>query len=544
MALARAASIICAQSFDWLNNDQGDNPCTVASSILKQCDPNQTFTLSPIKSGQTYLSPSAQQADTYLCNTVIYSLVSACATCQDGTFQTYPQWSSNCPADKIQQSGRFPNQTVLLTPLPSYASFPLTLNGSWDRMSASGISSLLSMSQTEPMQPNSRPWNIVITVVVVTILVICITTLGGTYFYCQRHRSTLPVYHPIGSHRPLSNADGSDESHTAVEESIHLAGPPSRWIPLNITIPLFRYLRPSSVGRVSPYNRGPRQTTSPEDTPPRKPPPQLNSHAHPAAPPSSPPSAYLRPANSSMSQLSATGRGPQSQSPHSTAVRGPRPKPPQRINTFPQPIDTFPLIQSITRVRANSTPNVGRVVSTEVTSRPVDPVVNVARPQNFRIEDTPTTTDGFPGLHKRPGPPSKRDQLVDPIIGASVASLASSTLSRYERQCSTDESDSLLPPPRFQSRPARSAPSLRAPSTRGSVSDASAVSFNDDFLSSESMAGSSIAPRSPWSPAVPSSKGQGLDDVFGYEDNQSRTRLFPAAVRAAGYIGVPHKTER
>lgn len=88
-------------------------------------------------------------------NTVTYSLISACATCQGGYFQSFAIWTENCPSDLIIRQRfavtlenthlltlkmfwfSFPNRTKLSIDIPAYACLPLTPDGLFDIKAAS-----------------------------------------------------------------------------------------------------------------------------------------------------------------------------------------------------------------------------------------------------------------------------------------------------------------------------------------------------------------------------------------------------------------------
>ena len=49
-----------------------------------------------VPAGNHYLGPNASDADPCRCSSVTYSMISACAGCQDRTYIDWITWSQNC----------------------------------------------------------------------------------------------------------------------------------------------------------------------------------------------------------------------------------------------------------------------------------------------------------------------------------------------------------------------------------------------------------------------------------------------------------------
>ncbi|KAG7092708.1 hypothetical protein E1B28_009038 [Marasmius oreades] len=82
-------------SLQWAQNSAKQSPCAVASSLRGVCT-GGSYTVQSLPPGSVYLGPSIDTANGCECSTVTYSLMSACALCQNGTVATWKEWSANC----------------------------------------------------------------------------------------------------------------------------------------------------------------------------------------------------------------------------------------------------------------------------------------------------------------------------------------------------------------------------------------------------------------------------------------------------------------
>ncbi|KAJ3991779.1 hypothetical protein F5050DRAFT_1812145 [Lentinula boryana] len=81
-------------SLQWSLNSQKQSPCAVASSLIGRIADYKVVALPNTDSD--YLGPSIDAANPCQCNTVVYSLMSACSLCQNGTIITWSEWITNC----------------------------------------------------------------------------------------------------------------------------------------------------------------------------------------------------------------------------------------------------------------------------------------------------------------------------------------------------------------------------------------------------------------------------------------------------------------
>ncbi|KAH9047160.1 hypothetical protein EDB84DRAFT_1463058 [Lactarius hengduanensis] len=71
----------CTAGWEWSSNSLGQNPCNVAAYLEATCGTG-LFKIDPLPQGSLYRGPDVSQSNLCECNTVVYSLVSACGACQ------------------------------------------------------------------------------------------------------------------------------------------------------------------------------------------------------------------------------------------------------------------------------------------------------------------------------------------------------------------------------------------------------------------------------------------------------------------------------
>ncbi|KAI0247545.1 hypothetical protein BJV78DRAFT_909637 [Lactifluus subvellereus] len=89
----------CLSSWSWSFNSLGQNPCAVAAYLQAVCN-DGVFTIPPLPPGDSYTGPTGpgDAADLCKCNTVVYSLMSACDACQGAMWLPWETWTRNCTA--------------------------------------------------------------------------------------------------------------------------------------------------------------------------------------------------------------------------------------------------------------------------------------------------------------------------------------------------------------------------------------------------------------------------------------------------------------
>ncbi|KAF9246139.1 hypothetical protein BU15DRAFT_70255 [Melanogaster broomeanus] len=108
------------------------------------------FSIPALPQGEEYTAPSGTNANRCECNTVAYSLVSACAACQDANYISWPAWIINCNATAVRQVAFFllakhivigfsslPEAPPPGTVVPPWAFISVNQNGTWNATAAS-----------------------------------------------------------------------------------------------------------------------------------------------------------------------------------------------------------------------------------------------------------------------------------------------------------------------------------------------------------------------------------------------------------------------
>ncbi|KAG7447979.1 uncharacterized protein BT62DRAFT_746535 [Guyanagaster necrorhizus] len=107
----------CVSSYGWANNTLGQSPCLVAAYLVTACL-NTSFLVPALPESNHYAGPTTSQANLCECNTVTYSLISACADCQNREYLNWGNWTANCAVVAI---GLFPKPVPAGTVVPQWA---------------------------------------------------------------------------------------------------------------------------------------------------------------------------------------------------------------------------------------------------------------------------------------------------------------------------------------------------------------------------------------------------------------------------------------
>ncbi|KAH7913750.1 hypothetical protein BJ138DRAFT_1124146 [Hygrophoropsis aurantiaca] len=163
---AQYTDVVCFNNYTWADNSLGQSPCVVASYLQAPCHPNGANITALVNSTYEYTPPTT--VTPCECNTVTYSLISACGGCQGATWVTWDYWTLNCSGSTSNQ--QYPRPLPSGTAVPAWAYLALT-NGTWDSTAAqqdisapessasvvqsSTASSAPSGSASVPSQPNN-----------------------------------------------------------------------------------------------------------------------------------------------------------------------------------------------------------------------------------------------------------------------------------------------------------------------------------------------------------------------------------------------------
>ncbi|KAF8627623.1 hypothetical protein AX15_004321 [Amanita polypyramis BW_CC] len=137
-------------------NSLGQSPCEVAEILAGSCDP-AGFNIPPLPSGQVYFGPTSSQANSCQCSSVFYSLLSACALCQDRQWISWSPYSANCSQVYLTV---YNNTISANTGVPHWAYLNVSINGTFTYIAAQdavGPESTRAPSSTSTSTSTSRP---------------------------------------------------------------------------------------------------------------------------------------------------------------------------------------------------------------------------------------------------------------------------------------------------------------------------------------------------------------------------------------------------
>jgi len=138
----------------WTFNTLGQSPCEVASYLGGTCF-NGVYNVPPLNENQTlYSGPAAGSASDCECNTVRYSILSACAACQSQDFLPWPIFSGNCTRVFV---GDFPKQIPSYTRIPHYAFLSLGTDNRFNLTAAQAVANLPETAAATPTTGPSPP---------------------------------------------------------------------------------------------------------------------------------------------------------------------------------------------------------------------------------------------------------------------------------------------------------------------------------------------------------------------------------------------------
>jgi len=160
-----ATTAVCQPGWEWANNSEDQNPCQVAGYLQAPCLGYLTYVLGPLENGSFYRLPTKNDTRGLKCdcNTVIYSLYSACEACQDAPTRSWGEWSQNCNDVYVAQ---YPFNIPGGTAIPRWAFINVT-GGSFDATDAQNVGRdpeavgnfpvTLNLSSTSSRSPSTLP---------------------------------------------------------------------------------------------------------------------------------------------------------------------------------------------------------------------------------------------------------------------------------------------------------------------------------------------------------------------------------------------------
>lgn len=132
---AQSSNATCLGQFNWMNNSRQQNPCLVAAYLQGACNGGD-FTVDALQPSTHYTGPTQAQANSCQCSSVTYSLISACAICQNRTYIDWSSWDTNCSTvyPKV-----FPDNIPTGTTVPAWAYLDVTASDTFNVTAAQGI---------------------------------------------------------------------------------------------------------------------------------------------------------------------------------------------------------------------------------------------------------------------------------------------------------------------------------------------------------------------------------------------------------------------
>jgi len=146
-ALAQLSYPNCSAGWEWSYNTLNQNPCNVAAYLEGECNGGQ-FNIQQLPSGRMYGGPTAAQSNLCECNTVVYSLVSACGACQGSSWILWSGWSANCTT--VSSPSTYPNAIPNGTRVPHWAYLDVVTGGDWDISAAQSAGDSPEVTPTAP----------------------------------------------------------------------------------------------------------------------------------------------------------------------------------------------------------------------------------------------------------------------------------------------------------------------------------------------------------------------------------------------------------
>ncbi|KAH9958292.1 hypothetical protein BC827DRAFT_609764 [Russula dissimulans] len=181
------------EHWNWTYNSLNQAPCETAAYLAAECHDGQ-FTIPQLVAGNHYSGPSdSSVTDTCECNTVYYSLISACAGCQRGIWLSYDQWHAGCKT--VEPDSTFPQVIINQTLVPAWAFLNVTSSDPWDNVTACDFGGLPESSGTArpPFAPKFSARSAIGVGVLVGLAtgstILALAAIGaGIWYFVRRHR--------------------------------------------------------------------------------------------------------------------------------------------------------------------------------------------------------------------------------------------------------------------------------------------------------------------------------------------------------------------
>ncbi|KAG1746108.1 hypothetical protein EDB19DRAFT_1690368 [Suillus lakei] len=147
------ANITCLSSFGWMNNSLGQNPCLVTAYLGSPCG-GGSYEINVIPAGTQYSGPPLNGTNPCQCNSVTYSLTSACGVCQGLIPVTWSSWKTNCSTAFTQL---YPTTIPTGTAVPNWAYLDVVTGNVFNATAAQLNGDLPESNATVPLSTTSTP---------------------------------------------------------------------------------------------------------------------------------------------------------------------------------------------------------------------------------------------------------------------------------------------------------------------------------------------------------------------------------------------------
>ncbi|KAG9015012.1 hypothetical protein FRB94_007084 [Tulasnella sp. JGI-2019a] len=125
---AQTTNAVCATNHTYLYNQGGQSPCLITAYLENACAPvGGNWNVGALGPNQNYVGPYVEGANYCSCSSVVYSMISACAACQNDLWIPWSTWSTNCTTN-ITTIGQWPLDIPVGTEIPAWAYQNVTLH--------------------------------------------------------------------------------------------------------------------------------------------------------------------------------------------------------------------------------------------------------------------------------------------------------------------------------------------------------------------------------------------------------------------------------
>ncbi|KAH9955177.1 hypothetical protein BGW80DRAFT_1396266 [Lactifluus volemus] len=139
--------------WDWTYNSLNQTACAVAALLQSTCN-GGSYDLPALNQGSSYRGPDVGNSDLCRCSTVVYSLLSACGGCQEESWISWYDYSTNCTRGQPPASS-FPNPVSVGTRVPNWALIDVTVQGSWNPTQSLAVGDLPEVLGGEMINPGT-----------------------------------------------------------------------------------------------------------------------------------------------------------------------------------------------------------------------------------------------------------------------------------------------------------------------------------------------------------------------------------------------------